>query len=110
MAAVNPKIVGGGAIGPQVVGDHPMWNEAVFLQEFAHQLQRRMLVSPRLHQHIEDFAFGVDGSPTHLAPSYARSTTLDDRRMIVGALRRFHLAHIGMERPSQLWMFALCPF
>jgi hypothetical protein len=63
MAAVNPKIAGGGAIGPQVVGDHPMWNEVVFLQEFAHQLQRRMLVSLGLHPHIEDFAFGADGSP-----------------------------------------------
>jgi hypothetical protein len=46
----------------------------------------------------------------HLAPSYARSTTLDERRMIVGTRRCFYIAVIGMERQSQLWMFALCLF
>jgi hypothetical protein len=32
-------------------------------KELAHQLQRGVLVSLGLDQHIEDFAFGVDGSP-----------------------------------------------
>ena len=63
LAALDPEIAGRGAIRPQVVGDHPIWNEAVFLQEFAHQFQRGMLASLGLDQHIEAFAFGVDGSP-----------------------------------------------
>ena len=63
MVAVDPKVVGGGAIGAQVVRDQSIGNEAVFLQKFSHQFQRGMLVSPGLDQHIEDFAFGVNGSP-----------------------------------------------
>jgi hypothetical protein len=31
MVAVDPKVMGRVAIGSQVVGDQPMWNEAVFL-------------------------------------------------------------------------------
>jgi hypothetical protein len=45
MAAFDPKIVGGGAIRPQVVRDQPIGNEAIFLQKFPHQFQRGMLVS-----------------------------------------------------------------
>jgi hypothetical protein len=63
IAAVDPKVVGGGAIRAQVVGDHSIRSEAIFLQKFAHQFQRGMLVSLGLDQHIEDLAFGVDGSP-----------------------------------------------
>jgi predicted MFS family arabinose efflux permease len=43
MAALDPEIAGGSTIGPQVVGDHPIWNEAIFLQELAHQFQRSVL-------------------------------------------------------------------
>ena len=63
MPVLDPQIAGRGAIGPQVVGDHPIWNEAIFLQKLAHQFQRSVLVSFGLDQHIEDFAFGVDGAP-----------------------------------------------
>jgi hypothetical protein len=63
MAAPDPEIAGGGAIGPQVVRNQSIGNEAVFLQKLAHQFQRGMLVSLGLDQHIEDFALGVDGAP-----------------------------------------------
>jgi hypothetical protein len=59
MAVLDPEIVGGGAIRAQVVGDHPIWKEAVFLQKLAHQFQRSMLVSLGLDQHIENLAFRV---------------------------------------------------
>ena len=62
MAASNSQIVGGGAIRTQVVGDQPIGNEAIFLQKFAHQFQRSVLVSLGLDQHVEDFALGVDGA------------------------------------------------
>ena len=54
---------GGGAIRPQIIRDHPIGNEAIFLQKFSHQFQRSMLISLGLDQHIEDFALGVDGAP-----------------------------------------------
>ena len=63
MMSLDPEIAGGGAIRPQVVRDHPIGNEAVFLQELAHQFQCGILVSLELYQHVEDLAFGVDGSP-----------------------------------------------
>src|SRR5450432_939729 len=63
MAALNPEIAGGSAIRPQIVGDQTVGNEAVFLQKFAHQFQRSVLVSLALDQNFEDFALSVDGAP-----------------------------------------------
>ena len=63
MPAFDPKVPGRGAVRSQVVCDQPLWNKGILLQELAHQLQRGVLVSLGLDQHIEDFAFGVDGSP-----------------------------------------------
>jgi len=48
---------------PQVVRDQTIRNESIFLQEFAHQFQRCVLVSLRLDQHIEDLALGVNSAP-----------------------------------------------
>src|SRR5450631_1411596 len=62
MTALDPEVAGGGAIRPQVVGDQSVRSEAVFLQKVAHQFQRGMLVSLGLDQHIEDFAFSIDGA------------------------------------------------
>src|SRR5208283_3993564 len=61
--AFDPQVPGHGAVRSQVVGDQLLWNKGILLQELAHQLQRGMLVSLGLDQHIEDLAFGVDGSP-----------------------------------------------
>ena len=63
MPTFDPKIAGSGPIRPQVIRDRPIGNEAVFFQKLAHQSQRGMFVSFRLDQHVEDFAFGVDGAP-----------------------------------------------
>ena len=51
------------AVRLQVVGDQPIGNEVIFLQQLAHQFQRRVLVSPGPNQDIEDLAFGVDRAP-----------------------------------------------
>ncbi len=59
----DSQVPGRSAIRSQVVGDQPLWNKGILLQELAHQFQRGMLVSLGLDQHIEDLAFGVDGSP-----------------------------------------------
>jgi hypothetical protein len=36
MTALDPEIEGGGAIRPQIIRDHSIGNEAVFLQKLAH--------------------------------------------------------------------------
>jgi len=41
MMSLDPEIAGGGAIGPQVIRDHQIGNEAIFLQKFAHQFLAR---------------------------------------------------------------------
>jgi hypothetical protein len=63
MVALDAEFGGGSAIRPQVICDHPIGNEAIFLEKFTHQFQRGVLVSFRPDKHIEDLAFGVDGSP-----------------------------------------------
>src|SRR4030088_1350854 len=63
MVFLNPEVTGSSAIRPQVVSDQSIGNETVFLKQFAHELQRGMLVPFRLDQHIEDLALGVDGAP-----------------------------------------------
>ena len=35
----------------------------MLLQEFSHQLERRLAVSPRLNQDVQDLAFAVHGTP-----------------------------------------------
>ena len=63
MAGANPKIMGGGAIRAQIIGDQSIGDEPAFLQKFAHQFQRGMFVSLGLDEHVEDLALGVDGAP-----------------------------------------------
>ena len=35
----------------------------MLLQEFSHQLERRLAISPRLNQDVQDLAFAVHGTP-----------------------------------------------
>ena len=63
MAGAYPKIMGGGAIRAQIIRDQSIGDEPAFLQEFAHQFQRGMLVSLGLDQHVEDLALSIDGAP-----------------------------------------------
>ena len=63
MAVLDPEIAGSSAIRPQVIGDQPIGNETVILQKLSHEFQCGVLVPFRLDQHVEDLAFGVDGSP-----------------------------------------------
>ena len=63
MALLNPEFASGSAVRLQVVGDQPIGNEVIFLQQFAHQFQRGLRVSPRLNQDIQHFALSIDGAP-----------------------------------------------
>ena len=63
MVLLDAEVADGGAIRPQVVGDQSIGDEAVLLQQLAHELQRGKLVASGLDQHIEDLALGVDSAP-----------------------------------------------
>ena len=50
------------AVGSELVGHHGGWSDAVLFQEFSHQLERRLAVSPWLNQDVQDLAFAVHGT------------------------------------------------
>ena len=62
VAVRDPEIMGCGPIGPQVICDELVWDKAIFLQQLAHQFERRPLVPPGLDQHIKNFALGIHGA------------------------------------------------
>src|SRR3974377_1171914 len=51
------------AVGSKLVRHDGGWSDAMLLQEFSHQLERRLAVSPRLNQDGQDLAFAVHGTP-----------------------------------------------
>ena len=53
----------GSAVGAQLVGRHPGRREALFTEQFAHQLDGGRPVSTTLDQDLEDLALMVDGTP-----------------------------------------------
>ena len=53
----------GSAVGAQLVGRHPGRREALFTEQFAHQLDGGRPVSTTLDQDLEDLALVVDGTP-----------------------------------------------
>ena len=71
----------------QLVGHQQLRDEALLLEQLAHQPQRRSAVAATLYQHVEDLALVVDGTPEvhslagnpdhHLVqvPSVARAKT-----------------------------------
>ena len=78
----NTKFAQRRAVGSKLVGHDGGWSDAVLLQEFSHQLERRLAVSPRLNQDVQDAVHGtpdvqlsaVDGDkhfvemPPHVRP------------------------------------------
>src|ERR1700693_2868899 len=51
------------AVGSELVGHDGGWRDALLLQEFSHQLERRLAVSPWLNEDVQDLAFAVHGAP-----------------------------------------------
>ena len=51
-----------GAVGSQTVSDDCLRIDTLVLQKLPEQSQCCLLVPPLLHQHIEDFAFVIDGT------------------------------------------------
>ncbi len=64
MPSFDPKLSSRGVVGSQIVGDQPLRNEGIPLQELAHQFQRGALVAFGLNQHVEDLTPGPFSSLT----------------------------------------------
>ena len=59
----NTKFAQRRAVGSELVGHDGDWSDALLLQEFSHQLERRLAVSPWLNEDVQDLAFAVHGTP-----------------------------------------------
>src|SRR6185312_10517472 len=59
----NTKFAQRRAVGSELVGHDDGWRDALLLQEFSHQLERRLAVSPWLNEDVQDLAFAVHGTP-----------------------------------------------
>ena len=60
MVLGEAQIIQSSTVRWQFVGDEGIGDEALFLQQFAHQFQRCFLISPGLNQDIQHFAFAID--------------------------------------------------
>ena len=58
----NAKFAQRRAVGSELVGDDGGRSDALLLQEFSHQLERRLALSPWLNQNVQDLAFAVHGT------------------------------------------------
>ncbi len=63
MPCVEPQITKRCRIGSPFIGDDSSRCETMLLQKFAHQLQRRPFVAPRLKQDVEHLTVLVDRPP-----------------------------------------------
>src|SRR5215469_6636879 len=63
MTALDPELADRRTIRAQVVGDHSIGNEAVFLEKLAHQFQRGALVPLGLDQHVKHLTLRIDSAP-----------------------------------------------
>ena len=63
MEFCHSKIAGRRPTRSQVICNELVGEKAIFLQQLAHQFERRPLVPPGLDQNVEHFALGIHGAP-----------------------------------------------
>ena len=63
MAFCDSKMTGCSPIRAEVICDELIRDKAIFLQQLAHQFERRPLVPPGLDQNVEHFTLGIHGAP-----------------------------------------------
>jgi hypothetical protein len=68
VAPRNTKFAQRRAVGSELVGHDGGWSDALLLQEFSHQLERRLAVSPWLNEDVQ--------GPRLRCPRHARRTQL----------------------------------
>jgi hypothetical protein len=75
MAACQPELLEGAAIGAQSVGDDHPRRKAVLANRLSHELERSVFVSQVLDQHVENHALESPGEPrSEKRPSYPECT------------------------------------
>ena len=77
VAIRQPKIAGRCGVRSQIIREELIWDEAIFLQQLAHESQRRPLVPPALDRYIEHFVFGASRRSTLLS-SVVCKVVVDD--------------------------------
>ena len=63
MTFCDPKMTGCSSIRSEIIRDELVWDKAVFLQQLAHQFERRPLVAFGLDENVENFTLGIHGTP-----------------------------------------------
>src|SRR5215471_5034104 len=76
-------------VGAQLVGDQQFGDEALLLEQLAHQPQRRPTVPSALDQHVENLALVVDGTPENIRLPAIRSTISSKCQRSLGRGRRW---------------------
>ncbi len=98
------EIVQGSTVRWQFVGDESIRDEALFLEQFAHQLQGGLLVSSRLNQDIQYFSLTVDGAPEVHLPTIDGDKHLVEMPSCIWSRTRFPqssgIAQPELHRPA----------
>jgi hypothetical protein len=100
MPARKTQVSPRGALGPQLVGHQYGGHKALLPEQLSHQSQSSLLVSPRLHQQIEDFALAVHGPPQPLPGAADRDDHLVE--MPLAAWQWSTGAQVASERQPEL--------
>ena len=81
----NTKFAQRRAVGSELVGHDGGWSDALLLQEFSHQLERRLAVSPWLNEDVEHDAVLIDGTPQIMLHSLDPDEHLIDVPLVPGS-------------------------
>ena len=104
MRAGQPQTPERRGVGMQLVGHQQLRDEALLLEQLAHQPQRCSGIAPALNQHVEDLALVIDGPP-QVHPFAGDPTTISSRyhRLLGrGRRRRSRRAITGPNFNTQL--------
>ena len=63
MLMLDPEFSRCGVVRSQIIRDHVIRYEAIFLQQLPHQFQRGGFIPLSLDQDIQNLSFAIDGSP-----------------------------------------------
>jgi hypothetical protein len=102
MKAAQTQLPESRTVGAQLVGDQQLRCEALFLEQFAHQPECRLRISPTLNKHVEDLALVVDGAPqVHPFPAI-RTTIWGTAAEFSQTIPKHRLSHASREMLASL--------
>src|SRR5208282_4248627 len=90
MTFCDPKMTGCSSIRSEIICDELVWDKAIFLQQLAHQFERRPLVASGLDENVEHFTLGIHGTPeVGQAPIDLEIDLIKMPEVVCGIGRRF---------------------